>query len=402
MKNRVLVINQFANPNADVTGGTRHVELFAPLSDWAVTIIAGRRNFYTKQLMADHPMFELVPATPYSANGPSRVLNWLSFSLMALLRGLRLEPPDVVYASSPHLFGALTGWALAKRRRAAFILEIRDLWPKVLSDMGQMSERSIVYRALERLERFLYRQADAIVALSEGVRTFLVATQAIPRERVQLIPNGTNTDLFAPCGSRDELRAKFGFEGIVAAYTGAHGPANGLDLLLEAAKELRDEQPDLRFILLGDGLDKPALQERARREELHNVEFWPAVPRKDVAPFLNAIDIGVHVLADVPLFRYGVSPNKVFDYMSAELPVVTNTPGEVAELVERAKAGIAVGPDGIAVGVRALVTAGADERRRMGQNGRQFVTAHHSRAVLSRAIGQLLDATVPSRRRSSG
>ena len=148
-----------------------------------------------------------------------------------------------------------------------------------------------------------------------------------------------------PTTPRDDLRRGFGLDRFVIVYAGAHGPANGLDLVLDAAADVRTDCPDVRFLLIGDGVAKAALMARAEQEGLGNVEFRAPMAKNEIRPLLTAVDAGVHVLADVPLFRYGVSPNKLFDYMAAGIPVITNTPGEVQELVAEAGAGLAVAPE---------------------------------------------------------
>jgi glycosyltransferase involved in cell wall biosynthesis len=189
---------------------------------------------------------------------------------------------------------------------------------------------------------------------------------------------------------REDLRRYFNLSGIVVLYAGAHGPANGLDFVLDAALSLRERLPEVTFLLVGNGVDKPALVADAGRRQLRNVVFWDPIPKKNMPAVLGAADVGLHVLADVALFRYGVSPNKLYDYMAAGLPVVTNTGGEIAELVRGAEAGLAVEPTGIADGVRAMVQAGVLRRRQWGKAGRRYIEDCRSRTVLARQLEALL------------
>ena len=137
-------------------------------------------------------------------------------------------------------------------------------------------------------------------------------------------------------------------------YAGAHGPANGLDALLDAAAGVRDLEVD--FVLLGDGVAKPDLQRQAAQRGLTNVRFLDSVPKSAMPRVLAAADVGVHCLADVPLFKYGVSPNKMYDYMAAGKPVLTNTDGDVGQLVAGARSGLAVRPDELSIGVRRIAS----------------------------------------------
>ncbi len=168
------------------------------------------------------------------------------------------------------------------------------------------------------------------------------------------MPNGSDPAMFAVDDDRDTLRQRYGMTGFAVVYAGAHGPANGLGLVLDAAEQLQNDAPDVEFVLVGDGVDKEALVAEAAQSGLTNVRFLDPIPKSEMPGLLAAADAGLHVLADVPLFRYGVSPNKLFDYMAAGLPVVTNCPGEVEAIVTSAEAGIAVEPDEIDVAVRKI------------------------------------------------
>jgi glycosyltransferase involved in cell wall biosynthesis len=335
-----------------------------------------------------------VPTFPYETNGPARIANWATYALSATAVALRTERPDVVLASSPHLLTGLAGWVIARRHGVPFVLEVRDMWPRILVDVGRLRAGSPTHRVLRRIERFLYHHADAIVVLAEGVGV-AIAEEGVPAERIHLVPNGAAPEDFVPSLPRSELRRRYGFRGFTVVYTGAHGPANGLDLVLDAAGRLAQDLPEVTFVLVGDGLSRPALMARAEREGLTNVVFLQPVPKAEIPDLLAAADVGLHVLADVPLFLYGVSPNKLFDYMAAGLPVLTNTGGEIGHLVKDRDVGIAVGPADLADGVRRMVVAGPDRRARWGANGRAFIRAERDRTVLAQRLEALLDRLCP-------
>jgi glycosyltransferase involved in cell wall biosynthesis len=392
---RVLVFNHFAVP-AGQPGGTRHVELFAELPDWSATIIAGRLNPITGRPQPRGPGFVLVPVTPYRGNGIGRILNWASYALTATFAGLFQRRPDVVYASSPHLLAGLTGWFVATVRRARFILEIRDLWPQVLVDMGRLRETSLIYRLLARLERFLYARAEAIVIMAPGSRAAIEATGVEP-ERIRYIPNAADPEDFRPTAGRDELRQRYGFTRLTAVYAGAHGPANGLDQLLDAADQVRDLELDI--VLVGNGVAKPALVAEAQARGLANVRFLDPVPKSEIPDLLHAADLGLHVLADVPLFHRAVSPNKLFDYLAAGRPVLTNVPGVVADWVLGAGAGYAVAPSGLGPGLRRIGEQasrdGGAQLRQMGHSGLTWLSANQTRAMMRQRLLACL-AAIPA------
>ncbi|WP_208028278.1 glycosyltransferase family 4 protein [Rhabdothermincola sediminis] len=387
---RLLALNHFANPY-DAPGGTRLLELTERLEGWDTTIVAANRNLFTQGPQPPATdAFRTVWTPPYGANDATRVLNWAVFAVGALVTGLRLPRPDVVYASSPHLLTGLAGWAIARIRRAPFVLEIRDLWPQILVDMGRIRAGSLTHRLVRGLEQFLYRRADAIVVLAQGAAQ-AIAEDGVPPGRIWFIPNAADPADFEPTAPREELRRRYGFDGVTILYAGAHGPANGLDFVLDAAAEVARDLPQVRFVLVGDGLAKPALMTRAARRRLTNVVFLEAVPKNEVPDLLAATDAGLHVLADLPLFLYGVSPNKLFDYMAAGLPVLTNTAGEVGEIVKGNDAGIVVEPAQLASGVRQLVAAGPERRRRWGRNGMRYTAQERNRSLMAARLGELLD-----------
>lgn len=393
---RLLLLNHFAAPRG-APGGTRHVELTERLTGWQTIVVTANRNYFTDATVEAFPAahrtveHRTVWTAPDTGHGISRIVNWTVYAGGALIAGLRGPRPDVVYASSPHLFAGLAAWAVARLRRAPFVLEIRDLWPRVLVDMGKLSAGSAVVRALRAVEVFLYRHADRIVVLADGVRRVLVEEEGVPADRITDIPNGADPDDFAPPATREELRRQFGLIGFVVAYTGAHGPANGLELVLDAADKIARDLPDVCFLLVGDGVVKPELLRAARERELDNVVFMDPVAKDRMPALLGAVDVGLHVLADVPLFRYGVSPNKLFDYLAAGLPVITNTPGEVGSIVEEARAGIACQPGGIADAVRDMAAADPAARAEWGANGQSYLARTRSRTALAARLQKLLD-----------
>lgn len=385
-KRRVLVLNQFALPRS-VPGPTRHVELFGKLTTWTPTVIAGRRSLVDQSIVRDEGCLVTVPVTKFRGNGLSRVINWASYSAAALSKGLLRRPVGVVYGSSPHLGAALAGLIISKIHRCPFVLEVRDLWPQILVDSGMMTETAPVYRALKKLERFLYRQADAVVVLAKG-SIDAIASEGIDRGKIHFIPNGADPEDFDVDRTRQELRSEYDLSGTAVVYAGAHGPANGLDLVLDAAEALRDT--DVTFVLVGDGVLKRDLMADAEQRRLSNVQFRDPISKDKIPELFAASDIGLHCLADIPLFHHGVSPNKLYDYMAAGLPVITNTPGEVASMVEEAESGEAVGPNEIAVAVKRICALDGEVRRKLGANGRAWMAENRSRRALAEDLERLL------------
>ena len=391
----VQVLNHYAKPRTE-GGANRHIELFGRLSSaWTFTIVASNFSGHTHRRLDSRssPNFRFVPVVPYSSNGLSRILNWASYAVMAVVSSLTGPRPSIVYASSPHLLTPLAGWVVSRVRRARLVVEVRDLWPQTAVEMGFVREGSMLHRALSALERWLYRRADHIVAVTDGW-TDHFARLGVGQDKVTVISNGAEPTDFDVRPDVPPWATRVGRAGPFAVYAGAHGAANGLDFVLDAAAIT----PHLTYVLVGDGERKAALVERASREGISNVVFLDLMPKDELSAILGTADVGIHCLADVPLFKIGMSPNKMYDYMAAEVPVVTNAGGAAARIVEAAGAGLAVEPDGLAAGLGQILALSAEERASIGAAGRSWLTANASRSVMAARLEDLL-ATVAERSR---
>lgn len=391
-RKQVTVLNHFALPRS-AAGGTRHVEMFGLLKGWKAQVVAGDRNVLDQSPVPSEGILVTVWTSPYTGNGVSRVLNWASYSMTAMGHLVRNPAPDVVYASSPHMGAALCGAVYSFARRRPLVVEVRDLWPHILVESGMLTEQSKIYKGLKSLERLLYRRADKIVILAEGSRSSIEA-EGVDSDKIHFVPNGADVADFLSDADRDTLRGGLGFSGFVCVYAGAHGPANGLDQVLDAAESLRETHPEVSFVLYGDGAAKASLVEDARRRGLSTVDFRAPVPKDQIAQVFAAADVGLHCLADMELFKYGVSPNKLYDYMAAGLPVVTNAGGETADLVEKAGAGLACPPDQVAAAIAVLAESGEAQLARYGQAGREFMVAERSRQAMADQVEAILEAVV--------
>jgi glycosyltransferase involved in cell wall biosynthesis len=386
----VLVLNHYAVPVSE-GGLTRHIELFEQLDDsWSFQITAANRNSQTRQPhKTTHPNFKYLSIPAYDErNGSSRILGWLVFAVKAVLFGLSSKKPDVVYASSPHLLTAVSGLIVARLRRAKCIVEIRDLWPESVVEFGYLTRGSALHRFLSWLERFLYRKADHIVIVTSGWLDYFEGL-GIPRDKISVITNGADISKWDPVPGAETIADRLGVSGPVAVYAGAHGAPNGLDHILNAAAKL----PHVTFSLFGDGVAKATLMARAESEGLSNVIFSEPVPKTELASFLWTADIAIHTLADIELFKKGMSPNKLYDYMAAGLPVVTNAGGTAEEIIEESTGGVAVGPDDVALGVQTLLGLTSEQRHSMGARGRTWIDANASRASMANKLARTLSQT---------
>jgi len=382
-------------------GGTRHYELAQLLrsASWDTTVFASPLNYATATFQRPVSLRRAVMrrdeggldvhwvyTVPYRGNNWRRYLNMLSFPVVAavpLLRGLR---PDAVIGSSPNPFAALAGWLAAWWHRTPFVLEVRDLWPETLIEMGVRNPAIIL--PLRVIERWLYARAVAIVALTEGIEERLVA-KGVPEAKVHLIPNAPLRPAPPDAARRAARRHGLGWGSrVVAIYAGAHGPANGLETVVDAARQLAD-LPDLLVVLIGDGGAKAELQMRAA--DLTNVEFLDPVPKDQIGDILRAADIAILSLRGKDLFQ-GARPNKLFDYMVAGLPIVSTVGGEAWGLIDAAESGVLAHPDDAGALAHALRGLAEDRacRLRLGERGFRYVAEHHSRERTAEDLGALL------------
>ena len=323
-----------------------------------------------------------------------RGLDHLSFMLTALAFGLpRLGAVDVVIASSPTLFSALSALIIARAKRVPFVLEVRDLWPEAIVDLGLMRPGPTV-RLLERLAQFLYRRAARVVVVTQAFAERLAAA-GVPRAKLAVIPNGADTHFFSPQADGRPTRDALDLDGrFVVAYVGSHGLSHGLGAVLDAAAQ----QPDVAFLLVGDGADRDRLVSERDRRQLGNVLMRPSVPKDQVPGLYAAADACLVPLRDVPLFETFV-PSKLFEVLAAGRPVIGAVRGEARDILSRSGAALLVDPergDQLAQAVGQL-RADPELRIELGRRGRAFAEQHYDRDALARRYLDLLEDVVRSR-----
>lgn len=316
-----------------------------------------------------------------------RAMTFVKFAMRSI--GLAFTRQyDVLFATTTPLTAGVPGILARWLRRKPFVFEVRDLWPELPREMGVITNPVVLW-AMGVLEWLSYRSAHRLVGLSPGIVEG-IAKRRVPRERIAMIPNGCDLGIFA----RDHQAASNALwrpEGVkdsdlMAIFTGTHGIANGLGAVLDAAAELkRRARDDIKLVLVGQGRLKAELQERAQCEGLDNVIFHEPVDKARLAGLMASADLGMQVLANVPAFYYGTSPNKFFDYIAAGLPVLNNYPGWLAEMIEAQRCGFAVPPDDPAAFADALEQAAANRERlvEMGRHAQALAAERFDRHLLA-------------------
>jgi glycosyltransferase involved in cell wall biosynthesis len=327
-----------------------------------------------------------------------RTLNYISFIPTALIRVWRLGSFDIAISTSPQFFCAVATWLYTHLKPTPWIFELRDLWPESIPAVGAM-RRSFVLRLIERLELRMYRDATAIVCVSQSFIHSLVA-RGIDRDKQHFVPNGIEPG-FWKVADRAEARRRLNVEAerVVVSYVGTIGMAHGLSTVLEAASRLRDVAPMVTLLVVGDGAELPALKARAAAAGLNNVRFTGLVPRKDVPGILAATDIALVTLKPSAVFKT-VLPSKMFEAMAARCPIVLAVDGEARATLEQSGAGIPVEPGSVDALVEAVVKLASDPdaRARMASAGAEFVEREFSRRFWAAEFLSILAGVVEQQR----
>lgn len=331
-----------------------------------------------------------VAVPPHETNDGRRVLNMVTFA--ARVAGLaradrRLGRPDVVIGSSPHLLVPLAAERLARHFSVPFVMEIRDIWPASIVDLTGMSPRHPVVTALEGLERHLCGAASEIVSLLPGGVAHLQGLGVDPG-RVTWIPNGVDLSVIP------ELSAPPVGDLFTLMYAGSHGVSDGLVTLIEAAAELEagPAKGSVRWRLIGDGPQKPSLKVMAHRAGLENILFEDAVPKTEIYDRLAQAHAFVLNVRDEPIYRFGISFNKIFDYLAMGRPTIVGLDSPWNPFADSG-AGLTVRPDdpsAFAAGVLEVLAMPEDERRAMGERGRAFVEGSHDIDRLGGTLEEVL------------
>ena len=300
-------------------------------------------------------------------------------------------PADIVFATSTPLTAAIPGLAASWLRRKRFVFEVRDLWPELPKAMGVVKNPLVLF-GMGWLERRAYRAAQRCIGLAPGIADGIA--KHIDRQRISMIPNGCDLEFLDPAEAVAWRPKQLNASDFVAVFAGTHGMANGLTAVLDAAAVLKQRgRVDIKLLLVGDGKLKDGLIQRAQDEGLTNVVFHDNVSKDRIPGLLCGVDVGMQLLANVPAFYYGTSPNKFFDYLAAGLPVLNNYPGWVADMVTENNCGVAVPPENPQAFAEALeFLADHPERRRsMASEARALAEREFNRDQLSEQFVGVLE-----------
>lgn len=407
MKN-VWILNHYAQVLGG-PGGTRHYHLAKYLKSlgWNAIVIAGSAELNTGiqrlSLTESHRYetlngvsFFWVKTPAHTATIVGRLRSMLTYTFFALRNRaiLQLPIPDIIVGSSVHPFAALAAALLARRYKVPFIFEVRDLWPQSLVDMGLLSYDSLVTFILRKLEVWLYKRASFIVVLLPFAWKY-IENLGINKEKVVWIPNGVDFPLF----EKNLPAQPGGGKKFTVMYFGAHGKANNLFCLLEAMKLIQDKDPSgcIQLRMIGDGPIKFKLVDLAQELKLSNVKFEPSIPKSEIPNLASQADAFVITVSDLGnLYKYGISPNKLYDYMASGRPIIFAS-ASANNPVAESGAGVTVPPDNpiaLADAIKSLSEMPQSARILMGGAGRAYVEKYHSYKSLAAQFSEILNKAI--------
>jgi glycosyltransferase involved in cell wall biosynthesis len=330
----------------------------------------------------------------------ARTLIFLRFSVMATWIALK-ERYDLIFCTSTPLTIAIPGVIARWIRRKPFVFEVRDLWPELPRAMGVITN-PLVLGLMSILEFVAYRSADLCIALAPGISEGIVK-RGVPDHRIKLVSNGCDLDLFDDESIKPKRPKNLEEVGFLALFCGAHGMANGLDAVLDAALELkRRGRSDINLVLVGQGRMKSELMKQAQEKQLDNICFLDSIPKRELVSLMKSADLGLMILANVPAFYTGTSPNKFFDYIAAGLPVLNNYPGWLADLITENDCGFAVMPENPSAFADQIEMA-ADDRSSLeskGNNAKALARRCFDRDLLAKDWIEVVESAYSLRRKS--
>ncbi|MDO9551474.1 glycosyltransferase family 4 protein [Rhodonellum sp.] len=408
----IILIHQYFLEEND-PGGSRFNEMAQTWIDngHQVTVIAGmvhynasnkkeeyKGRWISKKKQGEVTVIRTHVSESYNSNFIGRLWGYLSFMFSSLYAGLFFakEKYDVVLVTSPPLFVGFSGYLISRFKRIPLVFEVRDLWPESAIDTGVLQNGPIIKMAFW-FEGFIYKKANLINVLTPAFRDKLILEKGVPSEKVIMIPNGADfrmSDELLHNFDAESLRQELNWQdNFVITYVGAHGVANHLEQLFDAAELLKET--NVLFVLIGMGMRKPFLIEECERRELKNVIFFDPVPKVEIFKYILASDMGASVLKNVDTFKT-IYSNKTFDYLSCKKPVLMAIDGVSRELIEKAKAGSYVIPEN-AQSYREVILGYLNNPERLaieGENGLKFVKENFDREVLSTRYLHLIQEKV--------
>lgn len=407
-------------------GGVRVSELARHWTELGheVTVVTGVPNYPTGIVPTEYrgrwrPVYEerhgdtrvirsWLIARPSDRGIIDRGLNYASFCISSAITGLlKATPkPDVIIATSPPLFVPIAGSWLSYWKRVPWVFDVRDLWPESLTAVGAGDDDSMLNRSLSRMAAFLYRSCGRVVIVSPAFKDRLVNHCGVPADKISIVENGVDQDLFGPSSSNGDVRRNLGINGnFVVSYIGTLGMAQGLQTLVDAATLLQRRQPDTLFLVVGGGAEAEHVKNEVRHRKLTNVRLFGVQPRHRIPDFIHASDACLVLLKKSDVFKT-VIPTKLLEAMSCARPVIAGVDGYARSIINTAQCGVAFEPEDASALAQAAVFLSSNPQlcNTWGANGRQHILRQYTRKstaaryldILGQITGIQATSSVPS------
>lgn len=400
---KILVISQYFPPEIGAAA-TRVGELVSALhlKGHKITVVTEFPN-YPKGIIADHyrrKLFlreksnniDVIRTFVFASERGTffqRILFYTSFMLSSIFGALRTQKFDIILATSPPLFVALSGYILSLLKGCDFVFEVRDIWPESAIMLHQLKGRFLIWIS-EKLELFLYRRAKHIIVVTRGFVEDLRA-KGVPRQKISLVSNGVDVDFFKPRPKAPDVSKRLHLENrFVVSYTGNIGLAQGFDTIFECAEILKEEE-NIVFVLIGDGVSKKRNIAAVKERRLNNILFVDAQPKSEISAYLSVADVCLVPMKKTQLHLITV-PAKLYESMACGKPIILSVDGEARRILEEARAGIFVEPENSEQMANAVLRLyqSPELLSTYGQNGRKYVVDHYSRRQQAEALEKVL------------
>jgi len=299
-----------------------------------------KNSLYKKEIIDGIEVIRVWSYITANSGFVKRVLDYVSFAFMAFLVGI-FQKYDIIIATSPQFFTTWTAFGLSKIRRKPWIFELRDLWPESIKTVGAMKQGRAI-EILEKIELFLYKDANKVIAVTDAFKTNLIR-RGIDTDKIEVITNGSNVELFYPRDKDDKLLKELHLENkFVVGYIGTHGMAHSLDFIMRSLAQIADK--DIHFLFVGDGAMKQTIVSIADELDLKNVTFLDPIAKEEVPRYLSVVDISLAPLKKEDNFKT-VIPSKIFEASAMLKPTLLGVEGQAQEIIEKYHSGLCFEPE---------------------------------------------------------
>ncbi len=410
MNRSIWIFNHYAiTPH--FPGGTRHFELGKQLSENGYNVVIFASNFihmnfeFVKRKKNKRYKLEKfcnldfiwVKTNSYKKNDWKRLLNMFSYCYRVIGLSRRLakkgviKNPDIIIGSTVHPFAALTAAFIARRYKIPFIFEIRDLWPQTFIDMRIWKKSSFISRFFRFIEKKTVLKSNKIIVLSPKTKDYLLKRYNYLSGNIYYIPNGVNSELYGPNEVIDSLKKHKEYFKFI--YTGGMNSVHNLDILFKAMKLIKNKNINIKLFLFGNGKEKDRFISYCKENNIENVHFMGTLNKTDIPNVLIHSDALYLSTANV---NYG-SENKLYEYLAAGKPIVSNVSGDHNNIVSRIKCGVSVlpeDPDALVHAIIKIYNMSEKERKIMGKNGLDYVKKNHDWKILGDKLDDLIINTL--------